>query len=258
MRRAGIDSGSRWIGIVISDGDAAPLALVHRATIELGEEVPLDKPVKRADGTMKTHRRVITGAEAARVAALLRALCVEHGVQRAITEQVRDVFLNPEDSHAAHRAQASAVNKTSWVLGRIQATLEAAGIEVPEGVNQASARARVAGRSKGRRGGSSPERIPEACRRGFVDWPDEAGEHERDAAILCLYDVTPARVPAPKAAPVGPRLPQLPKPRTGPKKPSGGWWGACLAAERQTFPRCTCQNRRARHKADCPEFTGNR
>lgn len=258
MRRAGIDSGSRWIGLVISDGAAAPLALVHRATIEIGELELLDKPVKRKDGSTKTHRRVITGAEAARVAALVRALCIEHGVQRAITEQVRDVFLNPADSNAAHRAQASAVNKTSWVLGRIQATLEAAGIEVPEGVNQASARARVAGRSKGRRGGSSPERIPEACRRGFKDWPEEAGEHERDAAILCLYDVTPARVPAPKAAPAGPCLPRLPKARTGPKKPSGGWWGACLAAERQTFPRCTCHNRRARHREDCPEFHGNR
>lgn len=274
-RRIGIDPGSAHLGLVVAEGDAAPLRLLHRATLDVGEMRPRAVPISgvRKDGTTwtQTHRRVVTTEHVALLSLKVLDICREHDVTRAVIEHVEHVFLDPDKSTAAHRSQATALNRSSWVAGDIQGTLRAAGIEVVV-VPQATARARAVGRSKGRRGGSSPERIPDAVRRGFVDWPAEAGEHERDAAVLAIYDVTPASsppavVPGQPAPPPKPRAPRTKKdPEQGAdgepvkrkRTPPPAWRAASrlpiVPRESRAERGCTCPTSRGRHGRGCPLF----
>lgn len=204
MIRAGIDVGSAFTAIAIGEGDETPLELLHLQICEVGEMIERAKPRSgvRKDGSSwtQTHRRSVTGAHVDAVAASMLAACVEHGVQRVRIEHVNDVFLDAGNV-GAHASQATQLARSSWVEGSIRATLRGAGIEVFE-VTQASARARVVGRAQGVRGGSSSERIPEAVARGFRNWPPVTVDHERDAGLICLYDVTPepaSRVARPRA-----------------------------------------------------------
>jgi len=280
-RRIAIDPGSAHLGVVVSEGDAPPLRLLYRATLDVGEMRPLAKPKTgtRRDGTpwTMTHRRSVTSEHVAMLCLKVLDICREHDVTRGITEHVEHVFLDPEKTIAAHRSQATALSRSSWVAGEIRGTLRAAGIEMAPGVPQASARARVVGRKKGVRGGSSPERIPEAVRRGFVDWPAEAGEHERDAAVLALYDATPVDAPPPvvpgePAKPRKPRVKKAPelgpdgepvKPKRKPRPPrQRPAWKVTSRLPLQALPLgadrrargCTCPSVRGRCRRDCPLF----
>lgn len=194
MNRAGIDPGSAYVGLVISQGDAAPLRALHRERIEVGEMVPLKVPrtgIRQTTGVPweQTHRRSVNGEHVDAVTEQVVLTCQMHRVRRAIIEHVDNVFLDGLDPKA-HSSVATQLARSAWLEGSIRKGLRAIGVEVIE-ARQASVRARVAGRSLGKRGGSSPERIPDAVCRGFPDWPAESDQHERDAALLCLFDVMP-------------------------------------------------------------------
>lgn len=192
MIRLGVDPGSAHVGLVITAGDAVPLRLLHRETIEVGTVVPLATPRTgvRRDGTPWTmsHHRVITGEDVARIASRCVELAREHGVERVLTEHVNDVFLRdfPERSHTS---RATCINRATWVEGEIRGELRALGFDVAEGIRMVSARARVRPAR-----GATATGLPAAIQAGIDGWPERSGEHERDAAVLCLYDVLPPRV----------------------------------------------------------------
>lgn len=243
MIRLAVDPGSAYVGVVVAEGDALPLRLLHRETIEAGRVVPLAVPRTgtRKDGTAwtQTQHRILTGDDVARIAQRCVELARTYNVDRVLTEHVNDVFLKafPEGSHTS---RATAINRATWIEGEIRGELRASGFEVAEGVRMVTARARVR-RAKGATAGG----IPAAIFAGIDGWPLGSTEHERDAAVLCLYEVTPERprrpyrTPKPPAPPPEPRPAREPKPPPPPPVPAG----PCR--------HCGHQGR-GRHRRGCP------
>jgi hypothetical protein len=205
MIRMGIDPGSARIGVVVTTGDDAPLDLLYVTTYEVGEVVPLARPRTgvRENGTVwtQTTRRSVTGEHVDALVDRIMDDVDRYGVERVILEHIDTVYLEtlPAKSHSSRATQ---IARSTWIEGELRRSLVHARIST-EQVTVTSARARVVGR--GSRGGSGAERIPAVVARGYANWPVSSDQHERDAAVLCLYDVTPgtgkprARPPPPSA-----------------------------------------------------------
>lgn len=203
-RVAGLDPGSSHVGLVIAEGERAPLRLVLARTLDVGERVERAKPLvgKRPDGTtyVSTHRHSVTAEHVDAVASAVLAELVRHGVSRLVIEHADTVRMDPRNP-SAHTSIATALARQAWVDGVIGERARAAGIAV-ERVAAVTWRGVVAGRSG--RGGSGAERIPAAVLAGVIGWTGH-DEHALDAAGLCLWAV---REPEPVPVPRAPRAPR--------------------------------------------------
>jgi hypothetical protein len=189
---AGIDPGSSHLGLCIAEGIEAPLRCIHRETLPVGQEVALKTPRK----VMRDGKEILITTRHSLTDELVDALCVqvvaillERGVHRVVIEAIDSVHMSPSAA-GANSAIMTAINRTTWVAHEMRAACRAAKLDVTT-VAAATWRSRVAGRSKGQRGGEAAEKIPWAVWSGFIDWPATSDEHQRDAAGLCLYLVTP-------------------------------------------------------------------
>lgn len=203
-RIAGLDPGSSHVGLVIAEGERAPLRLVLARTLDVGERVARAKPLtgKRPDGTtyVSTHRHSVTAEHVDAVASAVLAELVRHGVSRLVIEHADTVRMDPRNP-SAHTSIATALARQAWVDGVIGERARAAGIAV-ERVAAVTWRGTVAGRSG--RGGAGAERIPAAVLAGVIGWTGH-DEHALDAAGLCLWAV---REPEPAPVPRAPRAPR--------------------------------------------------
>lgn len=200
-RVAGLDPGSAHVGLVIAEGERAPLRLVVARTLDVGERVERARPLTgtRPDGTtyVSTHRHTVTAEHVDAVAGAVVAELLRHGVARLVIEHADTVRMDPRNP-SAHTSIATAMARQAWVDGVIGERARAAGIAV-ERVAAVTWRGAVAGRSG--RGGAGAERIPAAVLAGVVGWTGH-DEHALDAAGLCLWAV---REPEPPPAPRVPR-----------------------------------------------------
>lgn len=256
-RTAGIDPGSGYLGIVITEGTKVPVQLVHMVTMPVGERVPLKKPrkIQRGDETITlTTRHSLTAPMAKALASKVVALLVKHRVTRLAVEHVESVHLEPRNAQAASSIATSLI-RTSWIDMLIGERAEAAGIEVSR-VSASTWRARVAGRRK--RGGAGAELIPEAVASRITGWPTESDAHERDAAGVNLWLV----LPPPEAPPLAEKKPRASRAKKAPREDGGTRPPSYYVrlerlrketAEARAVTGCTCGNRRrGRHRRECP------
>lgn len=219
-RTAGIDPGSGYLGLVITEGTTIPVQLVHKVTLPVGEKVALKRPrkIKRGDETITlTTRHSLTAPMARALADKIVSRLLDYRVTRLAIEHVEAVHMDQKNVGAASSIATSLI-RTSWLDILIGERAEAAGIEVHR-VSAATWRARVAGRRK--RGGAGAELIPEAVASRILGWPPETDAHERDAAGVNLWLV----LPPPESPPLlakkerGPRLATAKTPREPGRRP---------------------------------------
>lgn len=197
-RTIAIDSGERWIGIVIAAGDAAPFALLHAETIDSGvREVPRDKPVRSKADPSKiiTTKRALPWSEVMARAAEITALAVRFGCTHAAVERVE----NARGGNAA-----TALVRNGEIGAACSALLASAGIDV-ERPTAATWHKRIVGRLNVK-GEARQNAIGLAVRRCFASWPDTADDvHERDAGGIAAWSVLPPAPPssAPATASTG-------------------------------------------------------
>ena len=231
MIRAGIDSGSVWIGLVIAEGDAPPLRLlIPPRRIEVGHLVPVANPKPwlnrdgtprlREDGTMMMHdrRREVTDADEHNAASEVMAEIVRYGAERVVCETVKNVFIDGKVSSRGNSAKATRLKTSGQVLARIKDRCRSLGLEIAEPL-LASWRSRVVGKASATDAETAP-----AVTSKYIDWPEDIllgreGRDQRDAGGVLLWDVIPAphaaraaRVASAKAEP-GARVKLPPKPR---------------------------------------------
>lgn len=256
-RTAGIDPGSGYLGLVITEGDTVPVQFIHKAVFPVGEKVPLKRPrkIKHDDKTITiTTRNSLTTKMAAALADKIVSRLIQYRVTKLAIEHVESVYIDARRKGSASSIATSLV-RSGWLDILIGERAEAAGIEVVR-VNAATWRARVAGRRK--KGGAGAELIPEAVASRIVGWPRESDEHEHDAAGVCLWRVlppleAPALVREKKtSANAIPRAPREP----GKRPPS---YYLRLEREREATAQaraaagCQCGNQRqGRHRTGCP------
>lgn len=266
-RFAGIDPGSGALGLVIADrGESKRLKLVWKGTLPVGKRVPLARPrkIKRGDETVTlTTRHSLTVAMVNVLADEVVRILLEHGVTRLAIEHVESVHLDGTNTSKASSIATSLI-RSSWVDLVIGERAAAAGLQV-ERVSASSWRAVVAGRVRGKRGGGGAELIPAAIQAGIEEWPTESDMHERDAAGVCLYLVTPP--PTPAHAESRPRKGRARQPgspnETGREKAAHApsYYLRLERLRKETEAKraatgCVCANRRrGRHGRDCPLAT---
>jgi hypothetical protein len=257
-RTAGIDPGSGYLGLVITEGATVPVQFIHKVTLPVGEKVALKRPrkIKRGDETITlTTRHSLTAPMAKALADKIVSRLLEYRVTRLAIEHVESVHMDPKSFGAASSIATSLI-RTSWLDILIGERAEAAGIEVHR-VSASTWRARVAGRRK--RGGAGAELIPEAVASKIRGWPPETDAHERDAAGVNLWLVLPPPE-SPALAEKKARAPRLATPKTprepGRRPPS---YYARLerlrneTAQARTATGCKCSNQhRGRHRTGCP------
>lgn len=245
----GCDSGSGYVGIVIGQGNATPLRLLHLETFELGEDVPLKKPrvYTSANGEefAITTKRSVTIEHVSAVADAIVAKLLEYKVELFVIEFMDTVHIDRDSSSNASMI-ASQLMKTTWVWLSTYERARAAGIRC-ELVRAATWRAKLAGRIAGQVGGEGVALIPQAIKTGFWNWPEgqnTTNEHERDAAGCVLYGcilLQPSEIKAKAVA--------LEKKRRGPRKLKPG--ENSRKAEREAIKLaagCTCKTR---HVGSC-------
>jgi len=177
--RAGLDSGARWVALVIAEGTRAPLRVLYARVYDVGA-------IERNRAGKLVHR--VRSEHVVAIASEVVRVCTEHGVERIVSEHVDAPWHPDGEDEQTRRARERALNTTTWLEGSITTPLAVAGVDVLT-VTQASARARVVGRAGGDAG------VPGAIAQGFAAWPDmgaREGEHARDAGVCALYDVTAA------------------------------------------------------------------
>lgn len=257
-RTAGIDPGSGYLGLVITEGTTVPVQLIHMATLPVGEKVALKRPrkIKRGEETITlTTRHSLTAPMAKAVADKIVSRLLEYRVTRLAIEHVEAVHIEAKNPGAASSIATSLI-RTSWLDILIGERAEAAGIEVHR-VSASTWRARVAGRRK--RGGAGAELIHEAVASRIRGWPPESDVHERDAAGANLWLV----LPPPESPPLAekkaraPRLATLKTPREPGMRPPSYY--ARLdrlrkeTAQARAATGCQCGNQRqGRHRTGCP------
>jgi hypothetical protein len=259
-RTAGIDPGSGYLGLVITEGETMPVQLVHKETWRVGEKVPLKRPrkIKKGNETIVlTTRHSLTAKMAAALADKIVARLVEHRVTRVAIEHVESVHIAADQPGAASSI-ATGLIRSSWLDILIGERAEKAGIEVHR-VGGSTWRARVAGRRKGKMGGAGAELIPEAVASRIKGWPSESDAHERDAAGVNLWLV----LPPPESPPLAEKKPRAPRaatpqtPRVPGQRPPSHY--ARLerlrkeTAQARAASGCKCENHlRGRHRRGCP------
>lgn len=248
-RVAGIDPGSRYVGVCIAEGTAPPLRALYVATFEIGEQVALAKPKThtREDGRSweQTHRHKVLPAHVVGAGAHVLALLDEWDVGTVVVEAIENAWL-PDISPAAKMAMTHALIVTGKVEQQIAALAVASGRRVLH-VQRATWAGKVAPRKRGTVGGASSDaRVAEAVRAGFVGWSGD--EHAADAAAVCLWHMIPAEVVVPREKRVA-----------GAKVPGGARtrWNAKARRELVAKRRedgCTCppEKGKGRHPRDCP------
>ena len=244
-RSAGLDPGSRKVGLCIAEGDTLPLKCIDLRTLLVGRRVELPKPkeVKKRDGTTytKTHIVEFDDELVDSLAAEIVQILLSHNVKRLILEHVFEAHLQKSDGFKASNSTTQLL-RSMWVSTTIRDAAKAAGIEVVR-VRATTWRAKVAGRQK--RGGDGAERIPAAIAAGFTNWPAKSDEHERDAAGLALYGCAPAAKEPRKRVP---RDPNAPKVRHQTVKASHKA-RAEEVAQRRAEAGCTCKGKK--HLGSC-------
>ena len=146
MRRAGIDSGSRWLGLTICDDAAAPhvLSYVFADALTVGREIPravpklvTPKPKEEADGTITTREpyyltttREVTEDHEREAASEVMALLIAHGVEVVTIEKISHLHGGKGSTIQGVVAQGTETNRTKGVYTRIAERCEARGIEV--------------------------------------------------------------------------------------------------------------------------------
>jgi hypothetical protein len=256
MRRAGIDSGSRWLGLVIADDATGPhpLSYVYGDALTVGREVPRatpklvqPKPKTLPDGSIVTPEpyyltttREVTEEDESAVASEVMMLLVAHGVEAVEIEKVDRVYAGKGVSVQGAVAQGTNLGRTKGVYTRIAERCAARGIAV-EYVLAVSWRARLAPMVKAeaamraaREGRPSPEGstikrrgdgLDPALRLGIAAWPDagtfhkDKVEHICDAAGILLARKAPPLLSKRAArAATSPRGPRKPREkRTAPR-----------------------------------------
>lgn len=256
MRRAGIDSGSRWLGIVIADDATGPrpLAYVYGDALTVGREVPRatpklvqPKPKTLPDGTIVTPEpyyltttREVTEEDESAVATEAMALLVEHGVEAVQIEKVDRVYAGKGVNVQGAAAQGTNLGRTKAIYTRIAERCAARGIAV-EYVLAVTWRARLAPMVKAEEGmratreGRAPEGaaikrrgdgLDPTLRLGIAGWPERGTfdekkiEHICDAAGILLAAKAPPLVSkrAARAATAKERGPRKPREkRTAPR-----------------------------------------
>lgn len=253
MRHAGIDSGSRWLGLgIFDDGPPThPLSYVFAKALTVGREVeraapllitPKDKTA--ADGSVTkrepyylTTTREVTEEDECAVAAEVMGYLIAHGVECVTIEKVSRVNFSKGATTQGVAAQGTALGQTKGVYTRIAERCMARGIEVRY-VLAATWRARLLPMVKAEavlaarmRGVAPPEDtaikrrgadLEPTMRMGIHGWPaggtfksDEI-EHVCDAAGIVLSAMLPAHVSKRKTRTGSPR-----KRTPGPRKPRG-------------------------------------
>lgn len=231
MRRAGIDSGSRWLGLGIFDSGppSHPLSYVFAKALTVGREVEravpkliTPKPKVAPDGTVTerepyylTTTREVTEEDECAVAAEVMGYLIGHGVECVTIEKVSRVNFGKGATTQGVAAQGTALGQTKGVYTRIAERCMARGIEVRY-VLAATWRARLLPMVKAEaelaariRGGAAPEAatikrrggdLEPTMRMGIYGWPasgtfkpDEI-EHIADAGGIVLAAMMPATV----------------------------------------------------------------
>lgn len=213
MIRGGFDPGQKYAAVSVIAGDGAPPRLVDAACWVIGSEVPLLAPVKRSDGSIRTHRWTSTEAERQQKADEIAAYIRGHGVERLMVERVDRAFMG--DAAGARAAGiATGIKDAERVASIVITKLWGSGIEIVD-VNASAARARVCGaRIKGE-GGRELDPVLRRDVDGWAAWVDGLREadpelaavvldHERDAIVVALSDIL-AEDPAAAAIEAGQR-----------------------------------------------------
>lgn len=258
-RTAGIDPGSGYLGLVITEGSTVPVQFIHKVVFPVGEKVALKRPrkIKRDGKTITlTTRHSLTPVMAKALADKIVSRLVEYRVTRLAIEHVESVYIGGK--HAAASASSIATNlvRSSWLDILIGERAEAVGIEVHR-VMDRTWRARVAGRRK--RGGAGAELIPAAVASRIRGWPQESDEHEHDAAGVCLWLVLPP-LESPSLAEKKPRALRdgSPRPPREPGKRPPSYYLRLQRSRNETAQAraaagCKCGNQQhGRHRTGCP------
>lgn len=189
--RAGLDSGSHFIGLVIASGDRAPLRAHVIRTLQGGDWVPLPRPrvVEYADGSKHTitQKWMFTFEDALSVADRVVTELIAHRVI-SLTVEFSDQLHVQHGAGEAAQFIGTELIRASWIWVLVYERATRAGIRVRR-VRAATWRAKVAGRARKHRG--EAELIPAAVRAGFANWPGPrvTNDHERDAGGIVLYDL---------------------------------------------------------------------
>jgi len=273
VRRAGLDSGSRWVAIMIADGNTAPFAHVHAEAIEVGRVVPIEPVTKtRKDGSTYTltERHEVTVDDEKRAADAVMLALTRHAIDHLTIEMVSNFYVERGASAQRASAQGTLTIRAERIATRVAERCERMGIAV-EYVARATARAKVGGR--GSRGGDGAERIRGAVEervRGLPRITGEAADHIRDAAVAMLWGALPeedrsARKRSkrdPKSTEKAPpkkrsraKYPPGQRPKPGLRfiagacgcDPDWGHTGGPLCP-----PQCPACKRRGRCRGDCP------
>lgn len=241
-----VDPGSHHVGVVVAEGDAVPLRCILATTIAVGHDVPLAKPktVKGRDGTtyQRTHEHVIDANDLVVLHRALQTIARDHKVTRAVVEAVERLHLRASSVGQA-TVRARDIVLSERVGGAAIVSCSATGLLVLA-PSVRVVRDLVAGGSNAKK-----PAVAAAVAAGFTDWP-AASDHARDAGVLALWAVTPARPPKEPAAnrARAKRDPSLPR-------DSNRNRNARRAAERAAVKAatgCTCVKRTRYHRHDCP------
>lgn len=245
-----IDPGSAWLGVVVAQGDAAPLHVLHRQTIEVGRVVKLARAIKRGartyyedrvlDWTGTPDRPGIPGRPGVvDLATQVAAIALEHGATVAIVERSPFVF------GRATRDLVRAAEVGAVVADRLRAH----GLEVTR-ESAPVARARVTKGAKVK-GESRDNAVGRAVAEGYRNWPAKGDTtHERDAALLALFAATPPPVPVVRVKPARTAPVKDARDRRGRSRPERAARNAAAKVERG-LAGCSCPGK---HRRDCPLF----
>ncbi len=227
----------------------------------------------KKDGSIvvEDKSRIVSDDDLLRVSEEIVAVARRYGVTRSVMETMGHAFLHGSDG--AKMKQAESIKELGKIEVTIRLALRQAGVEVvtvPRYKWAARLRIFLPAKVKGAPTMSKKELLP-ILDTGFGGtWPAKAGEDERDAGGLALWDALP---PLPQAARRAAGAASPRKRTPGPAKPRGPRGDLdkakqrkrrlALAEERRPAHEaallaarvaagCTCGAHRGRHRRTCP------